>query len=162
MGLDQTFYKCKVTKWKAYKEQLEAYEKVQTDEKEDTFEHPGRNFDPEEIGYFRKVNFLMREFAYYGNCEYKEISRDELERLRKKCERLAGFQPRETPEGEEVYSDEARQLASELLPTCSGFFFGSTDYDDVYFQNIHEVLEWVTGVLNALGNDDVVLIYCWW
>ena len=60
------------------------------------------------------------------------------------------------------YDDDDIALAQRLLPTCSGFFYGSTDYDEWYFSDVKEVLEWVNGVLDALDDDEVVLMYCWW
>ena len=164
MGLDQFFHKCKKHEWAAYQKELEAYENKPSDENEEGNEHPNRSFDPEEIGYFRKVNFLMQEFAYYGNCEYKEIAKCELEDLRDKCARLAQIKPHELTNGseEKEYDEEDIALAEELLPTCSGFFYGSTDYDEWYFEDVKEVLNWVTGVLDNLEDDEVVLMYCWW
>ena len=134
MGLDIYFHKCKVAEWDAYQKEMEA--------------ENAPEFNPEEIGYFRKVNFLMQEFAYYGNCEYRDITREELETLQDKCTRLVACQDAE--------------LAKSLLPTSSGFFFGSTDYDEWYFSDVKEVLNWVNGVLDALEDDEVVLMYCWW
>jgi hypothetical protein len=33
------------------------------------------------------------------------------------------------------------ELASEILPTSSGFFFGSNDYDDYYFNQLRNTLD---------------------
>lgn len=163
MGLDIYFNKCKRHDWEAYEEALTNYENLPEEEKNDT-KHPGHDFDPDEIGYFRKVNFLMEEFAYYGNCEYKEITREQLETLQDKCTRLAIITPHELTNGsgEKEYDEEDVALAQDTLPTCSGFFFGSTDYNEWYFQDVQEVLTWVNGVLDALEDDEVVLMYCWW
>ena len=159
LGLDIYFHKCKRHEWDTYQNELEAYDNL-PEEEQDKTEHPGRNFVADEIGYFRKVNFLMNELAYYGNCEYKEITRDQLEELQDKCTRLATITPHESEEKE--YDEEDVTLAQKTLPTCSGFFFGSTDYDEWYFNDVKEVLEWVNGVLDALDDDEVVLMYCWW
>ncbi len=40
-----------------------------------------------------------------------------------------------------------RSLAKELLPTQAGFFFGSYEYDDMYFQDIQDTLELLGPVL---------------
>jgi hypothetical protein len=34
-----------------------------------------------------------------------------------------------------------RGLAEELLPTQAGFFFGGTDYDEYYFQDIEDTIK---------------------
>ena len=93
--------------------------------------------------YFRKVNFL---FAYYENNGkmieqyYAFTDKDDIDDIISRCER--------------VLADHS--LANELLPTQSGFFFGGTDYDEMYFDDVKDCLkqmkkyrkllnEWVTG-----------------
>jgi hypothetical protein len=34
-----------------------------------------------------------------------------------------------------------QELAAELLPTTSGFFFGSTDYDEWYYTDIQRTVD---------------------
>lgn len=148
MGLDIYFAKAKRSAYYKYQEDEREFDKLSEEEKEEIW---AKNEQPkiegnEEIGYFRKVNFLMQELAYYGNCEFKEITRDSLEELKRKC--LAVL--------------ENHELAEDLLPTCSGFFYGSTEYDEWYFQDVQAVLDWVEGVLENLAGDEVVLMYCWW
>lgn len=82
------------------------------------------------IGYFRKVNFLVK---YFGNLGFDienqtpfYISKENIEDLIKRCE--------------EVLEDHSK--ARELLPTMSGFFFGSTDYNEYYFEDVKEVLKY--------------------
>jgi len=99
-----------------------------------------------EIGYFRKVNFLMDFFNYEGNCEYKEIPLECFNELKERCEK--------------VLADHS--LADELLPTQSGFFFGSTDYDEWYFKNVEAVRDFCQKVLNETEPDEVIEMYCWW
>ena len=77
--------------------------------------------------YFRKVNFL---FAYYQNIGkmvdeyYAFTDKDDIDDIISRCER--------------VLKDHA--LANELLPTQSGFFFGSTDFDQWYFDDVKDCL----------------------
>jgi hypothetical protein len=162
MGLDIYYSKCKRAEWKKHEEQLKEYESLPSDEREDVALHPDRNFDPEEIGYFRKVNFLIPFFDYSENCEYKEITRDELEELERKCAIVSAAIPKVNEDGEKIYWDEDIARAKKLLPTTSGFFFGSTDYDEWYFEDVKQVLDWVIGVLAELQDNEVVLMYCWW
>ena len=143
MGLDINFFKAKRAAWNKFQEEQRKYDKL-TDEEASNTEYP--KMEDEEVGYFRKVNFLMSELNYTGNCEYKEIIRYDLEQLKVKCEK--------------VLADHDK--AEELLPTCSGFFFGNTEYNEWYFQDVQEVFDWVSGVLDGLKNDDVVLMYFWW
>lgn len=169
MGLDIYFHKTKRTEWERFQNEMAAYENLPENEQNniDTY----RNFGPEEIGYFRKVNFLMSFFNYDGNCEYKEITRERLQALRDACAEIAKMEPVRvevtqyssggTAEAKD-YSLADKERCAELLPTQSGFFFGNTDYDQWYFQDVKEVLVWVDGVLSDLADDDVVLMYCWW
>lgn len=84
-----------------------------------------------EIGYFRKVNFLVKFFEKKGfdvlNQTPLEIRREDAEELLSKCE--------------EVLLDHSK--GPELLPTMSGFFFGSTDYNDHYYDDVEAVRDYV-------------------
>lgn len=84
-----------------------------------------------EIGYFRKVNFLVKFFKKKGfdvpNQIPLVIKREDAEELLSKCE--------------EVLKDHSK--GPELLPTMSGFFFGSTDYDDYYYDDVEAVRDYV-------------------
>jgi hypothetical protein len=40
------------------------------------------------------------------------------------------------------------ERAEELLPTQSGFFFGSTDYDEGYKQDLEYTVERIEKILN--------------
>lgn len=79
--------------------------------------------------YFRKVNFLFYYFdrtlgKMYDQC-YAFVDADDVDDLIDRCER--------------VLKD--HKLAHSLLPTQSGFFFGSTDYDDWYFYDVKDCLK---------------------
>ena len=57
-------------------------------------------------------------------------------------------------------------LAEELLPTCSGFFFGPTEYDDDYFKCVENVLEFVEEELlpefDDLEDDESIYFEIWY
>ena len=83
----------------------------------------------EEILYYRKVNFLIPFFG--DSMLYEEmgfilasVHKDKIKNLIDSCEI--------------VLKD--RKKAPEILPTEEGFFFGSTEYDDYYFECVQEVL----------------------
>ena len=100
-----------------------------------------------EIAYFRKVNFLMTYFGYEGNCEYKLIEKAEVEELIDRCKKVL----------------DNHELAGELLPTASGFFFGSTNYDDWYFLDVENVRMTFERMLkNVDWETEAVEMYCWW
>ena len=80
------------------------------------------------IADFRKVNFLFKFFEdRIGDNDPTtiEVYTDDLEELRERCIK--------------VLAD--HKLAKNLLPTCSGFFFGSTEYDEYYFKDVLRVLD---------------------
>lgn len=78
--------------------------------------------------YFRKVNFL---FAYYQNTgkmmseSYAFTDANDIDDIIDRCERVL----------------RNHGLASQLLPTQEGFFFGGTDYDDYYFSDVKDCLK---------------------
>lgn len=195
MGLDIFFHKCKRENFAAYEKahkewagnepesgkiSCEDFDKLDKDEQEKIRKDIQEWYDKEptyadngisDIGYFRKVNFLMEFFAYTGNCEFKEISKEELEDLKERCKEISSIKPSKIvhermKDGSKtertVYSEEDIQKCEELLPTQSGFFYGSTEYDEWYFRDVDEVYKWVLGVLDELKDDEVVLMYCWW
>ena len=107
----------------------------------------------EDVGYFRKVNFLhlwVEENLNNGestNCEFIEIPEDKLDEFIDSLRK--------------VRNDNS--LASKLLPSCSRFFFGSTSYDEWYFSDIDEALETFTKIKNTTDfNTQKILYYSWW
>ena len=132
MGLDITFYKAKRSKDNETKERLEEIRKAlaaeylkSIDERNskliNELEDEKEKINPwNEVAYFRKVNFLIPFFGYEENCSNIEIDKYQVEDLIEACK--------------EVLANHDK--ASFLLPTQAGFFFGSTDYDDWYFDNV--------------------------
>ena len=83
-----------------------------------------------EAGYWRKANQIHQWFVENvqggeDECRPHYVSREQLQELRALCE--------------EVLAN--REKAAELLPTASGFFFGSTDYGDYYFQDLEQTVK---------------------
>ena len=83
-----------------------------------------------EVGYWRKANQIHQWFVDnvqegVDNCATYYVSREQLEELKTICEEVLKH-----PE-----------KAEELLPTQEGFFFGTTEYDEWYFDDIQETIE---------------------
>ena len=92
------------------------------------------------VGYWRKANAIHQWFV--DNCQNGEDDCRDAYVSREKLEELLGIV-------QEVLAD--RSKVDELLPTQSGFFFGSTEYDEYYFQDLEltqRILE------NALSMSD--------
>lgn len=85
----------------------------------------------QELGSFRKVNFLVKYFSKLGldveNQTPLEVHEDDIIELLDRCN--------------QVLEDYTK--AKDLLPTMNGFFFGSIEYDDDYFENVKKVKEFL-------------------
>ena len=51
------------------------------------------------------------------------------------------------------------ELADQLLPTTSGFFFGNTDYNEYYYNDIKSTIEQLTEVLDDVDFNEYHVIY---
>lgn len=83
-----------------------------------------------EVGYWRKANQIHAWFVKNvqdgeDECRPHEVEWEKLEELRDVCKR--------------VLAD--RDLAPELLPSQSGFFFGGTEYDKYYFDDLERTVK---------------------
>ena len=106
-----------------------------------------------DVAYFRKVNFLLPYFNYEENCSEIVIDKCEVEELVDDCKRVLAAKD----------TDEAESVADELLPTEAGFFFGNTDYDEWYFNDVREVADKLTEILDTFDFDENELVMsCWW
>ncbi len=91
----------------------------------------------EEIGYWRKFNALHNWFVENvqdgrDECQESYVRKEDLEKLLKLLKQV-----KRNP-----------SKASKLLPTTSGFFFGSTDYDEYYFEEVERTIKLLEDVLN--------------
>ena len=92
--------------------------------------------------YFRKVNFVYRYFEPYLEDECCFVTKAQMEDLVERCNK--------------VLADNS--LAEELLPTQSGFFFGSTDYDEWYFDDVEDCKRQFSKILKRF-NEDTDIFY---
>lgn len=107
-----------------------------------------------ELKSFRKINFLVRFFKDKGmDVEHQHpiwVDKEDCEKLISLCT--------------QVLSDHFK--AKELLPTMSGFFFGSTDYDEHYFSNVKAVKDWVQDILlpqfDSLADNEYIQFAIWY
>jgi hypothetical protein len=83
-----------------------------------------------EAAYWRKANAIHNWFVQYiqdgiDDCKEYEIDKRKLKQLYDTCK--------------EVLAD--RSSAEDLLPSAGGFFFGTTEYDDWYFEILEQTIE---------------------
>ena len=130
MGLDMYLEKRTYVKQWDHQSAEEKHEVVVTKGGQPT------NIDPkkvkyiiEEAGYWRKANQIHRWFVDnvqngVDNCGDYYVGSEKLAELLELCKR--------------VKADHS--LAEELLPSASGFFFGGTEYDEWYFNDIDNTI----------------------
>lgn len=58
-----------------------------------------------------------------------------------------------------VFKDEDLEKAKELLPTKEGFFFGGTEYDEYYFENVKKTLNDLQMIDKSFDFENNYLIY---
>ena len=90
------------------------------------------------MAYWRKCNQIHQWFVDNvqdgeDNCGTYFVSREHLTELIDLCK--------------QVLADHSK--ADELLPTQGGFFFGSTDYDEWYFNDLKDTIEQLTRCLES-------------
>ena len=111
-----------------------------------------RTYDirPKEVAYWRKANAIHKYFVDnvqdgIDDCRYhNEVTKEILEDLLERCGKALNN----------------HDLAPELLPRCSGFFFGGTNYDEWYFRDIEETFNYITHILKTTNFDIEMLCYC--
>ncbi len=140
MGLDMYLEKRTYVKQWDHQSAEEKHEVVVTKGGQPT------NIDPkkvkyiiEEAGYWRKANQIHRWFVEnvqngVDNCGDYYVGSEKLAELLELCKK--------------VKADHS--LADELLPSASGFFFGGTEYDEWYFNDIENTI----AVLEEALKDD--------
>tara|TARA_R110001606_G_C15054699_1_gene614004 strand:+ start:181 stop:648 length:468 start_codon:yes stop_codon:yes gene_type:complete len=92
-----------------------------------------------ESAYWRKANAIHEWFVKNvqdGNDDCKEYYVDvsQLEELKTLCEHILHNHKRGDKKLVETF-------CKELMPTSEGFFFGSTDYDDYFFDCLKQTVE---------------------
>lgn len=102
----------------------------------------------ESDAYFRKVNFLYKYFENKLEDECCFVTKSELEDVIDKCNKILSTRSER----------ERLELAKTELPTRSGFFFGSTDYDKWYFEDLKDVRRQFKKLLKSF-NEDTDIIY---
>jgi hypothetical protein len=95
------------------------------------------------VGYWRKANAIHKWFVDHvqdgeDQCRPHYVSKDQLQALRQAC----------------LDSIENRSKAVDILPSASGFFFGSTDYDEWYFKDLEYTVKVMDRALELAGTGD--------
>jgi hypothetical protein len=152
MGLDMYLYKKNYMRTgDIYKPEYHNEVIVKTGGEVDTKIKPERiKYIVEEVGYWRKANQIHKWFVDnvqngIDECQSSYVSRESLEELLELCK--------------QVRDDNSK--AEELLPSASGFFFGGTEYDEWYFNDINHTIEIIEECLADEGADDFEYSSSW-
>jgi len=90
-----------------------------------------------EAMYWRKANAIHHWFVENvqdgeDNCKEYYVSRNQLQELLDTLKRV----------------DQDHSLADNILPTSEGFFFGDTDYQEWYYQDIKDTIPVLENLLS--------------
>lgn len=180
MGLDMYVnirHKNTQSKLDAYEawEQKYSYEEFQrlTEEQKEEY----RNSEPEydenmygkELMYWRKANHIHNWFVQncqggVDDCGRYAITVNDLMKLKELCEKIltmtekrkemryTSYSATEKEEVDILYlTPEGVEYAIEHLPSRSGFFFGSTEYDDWYVWWLKNTVEQIDAAIDSLN-----------
>lgn len=105
--------------------------------------------DDDKIAYFRKVNCLQNYFEQkheIENCVPHVISLDDTKDILDRVEKVL----------------KNHSLAEQLFPNCVGFFYGSLDYGEEYFDDLQEIQKAFKFILEEWKEEDNFYYYCWY
>jgi hypothetical protein len=105
----------------------------------------------EEVGYWRKANQIHKWFVDncqngIDECQMVVVKKENLEELLVICLDI-------------INNKDNKSLAKRELPTQNGFFFGGTEYDEYYFQEIESTIEILKKVLEETNFEENVITY---
>lgn len=101
------------------------------------------------VMYWRKANAIHGWFIDNcadgeDNCQPVRVSRKQLVELRDTTKKVLSMRGDIT----------AQEEAELYLPPTSGFFFGSTDIDEYYYQDLEHTLEGLDNLLNKIPEEN--------
>jgi hypothetical protein len=104
----------------------------------------------EKVGEWRKANHIHYWFVKncqggVDECQMSIVNKSQLEKLLAICA--------------EIINNKNDESLLKKLPTRSGFFFGSTSYDEGYFEDIEYTIQVLKDVLNNTDFDKEIILY---
>lgn len=133
----------------------------------------------EDVGYWRKANAIHKWFVDncqegVDDCKEYWVSREKLEELLNICKQvvdIAKLKDGKITNGYTIKEGEWQPILEdgkyitnaeeieELLPTEDGCFFGSTDYDEYYLQDIKNTIDIIEAIFKEDDKDDYEIDY---
>lgn len=122
------------------------------------------------VGYWRKANAIHNWFVEKvqdgrDECQESDVSREQLKELLEDCRQVIAASKLEPGAVQNGYVANAKtggkmapvleagqvvvnaQVAEEVLPTRDGFFFGGTNYDQYYIEDVQDTIKILENVL---------------
>lgn len=134
----------------------------------------------DQVGYWRKANQIHNWFVEHVQdgeddcCYHNEVTKEVLEELLDTCEKVLAsceLVPAKIKNGY-TYNENGRvynyvdgmivkdpSVAERLLPSCSGFFFGDTDYDEYYINDIKYTIDIIIKALETTDFEKEMIYY---
>lgn len=132
-----------------------------------------------EVAYWRKANQIHKWFVSnvqngVDDCGYYPVTLDQLESLLDLCHvvldnaeckfeemngglrKIDGEWKEERIIGRTITNPDVME---DLLPTTSGFFFGSTEYDEWYLRDIENTIEQINTILDETDFTEDAILY---
>lgn len=180
---------CTFEKWCGYKESdLPDNKAIEHFRKLNKFIYPswdkekqyGYDSIMDNVGYWRKANAIHDWFVNnvqdgIDDCNYhNEVTEEILMELRNVCQTVLDSSELTTgkvyngttyKDGQAYHNYEDgmvmldQSVAEELLPTTCGFFFGSTDYDEYYVEDLKNTIEIIDKVLAETDFENEMIYY---
>ena len=136
-----------------------------------------------EIAYWRKANQIHKYFVdkvqnEVDDCKYYLVKKEDIQELIDLCNEI--LRNTKLIDGKVLYSDyyeykdgerlhtkeygigkvvDKPEICEQKLPTQDGFFFGSTEYDEYYIDNIKYTRDRLQAILDLLDLDKWDIYY---
>lgn len=106
----------------------------------------------EELMYWRKANqirgWIADHVTGFNDNGETVVAKEDLEELLKVCE--------------SVIEHKSEQYSASVLPVTSGFFFGSNEYDDYYYEDVSDTIDVLKEILENVDFDNYDVVYEEW
>lgn len=104
------------------------------------------NYIIQEVGYWRKANQIHKWFVDNccngeDDCSPHYFPFEKLLELKELCQKVLNAM-----NSEHLTDGEKAEICEELLPTCTGFFFGTYEYDDWYKKDLEQTVQIIENV----------------
>lgn len=111
------------------------------------------------VAYWRKANAIHKWFVDnvqggVDECQRSYVTKEQLADLVSLCKEV--LNQVETLAGEVVAQP---GIAEKMLPTKDGFFFGNTEYNEYYLDNLRDTIKQIEPLLDPSVSDRVTFYY---